>query len=318
MTHTSSSTKNSIKVLIVGAGAIGAFYGGKLAQAGAHVAAVCRSDYDTVREQGFSVKSPLGDFQFVPQPTLHSINEYKDTPDLILVALKVLPDLDVAGLLQPVVGPQTAILMIQNGVSIEDSVAETFPNNEVLGGLAFVCLSRIGPGKIHHIDYGRLVIGKYPEGPSDMANRLRELWNSVDVKTQITPSVVRARWKKLVWNAPFNPMSVLCGHATTQDLMESEETVKLVRHVMEEVVQVAKAAGHELPPNTVQENIDDTLKMTPYRTSMLLDYEARRPMEVEAILGTPVHLARRLNVRVPHLESLYAMLQLLNQQNLKT
>lgn len=295
-------------VLVVGAGAIGGYYGGRLAQAGARVSVVARSDYSVVVREGIRIESPAGDFHFQPDHVLHKAEDLGRYPDVILVGLKVLEDIRPAEVLRGAVGPKTSLLLIQNGVDVERPVAEAFPDNEVLSGLAFICVHRTAPGCVCHQDYGRLVLGRYPEGNSSTAEKLAEMFRRAGVPCEVTPNVVTARWHKLVWNAPFNPMSVLCGGANTSELLGHEETARLVRAVMEEVCAVASAAGHALPDDVVERMITDTRKMTPYKTSMLLDFEAGRPMEVEAILGNAVRIARRFGVHVPHMETLYALM----------
>jgi 2-dehydropantoate 2-reductase len=146
---------------------------------------------------------------------------------------------------------------------------------------------------------------------------LGRLFKKAGIECEVTSDVVTARWRKLVWNAPFNPISVLGGGVDTQVILASTEAEQLIRKTMEEVRLMAKALGHELPEDIIQHNIDGTLAMKPYKTSMLLDFEAGRPMEVEAILGNAVRAARRISLPVPHLESLYAILQLADRMNRK-
>ncbi len=295
-------------IVVVGAGAIGGYYGGRLAQAGARVSVVARSDYEVVAKDGIRIQSPAGDFHFRPHRVVRSASHFGAFADVVLVGLKVLEEIRTADLIRDVVGPKTAILLIQNGVDIEPPVAEAFPTNEILSGLAFICVHRTAPGQVLHQDYGRLVLGRYPGGESETAHRLAEMFRRSGVPCEVTEDVTTARWQKLVWNAPFNPMSVLCGGASTQEMLGHEETTRLVRAVMEEVCAMAAASGHALPADVVDRMIADTRKMTPYKTSMLLDFEAGRPMEVEAIVGNAVRIARSLRVPVPHLETLYALL----------
>uniref|UniRef100_A0A832A2B2 2-dehydropantoate 2-reductase n=1 Tax=Desulfacinum infernum TaxID=35837 RepID=A0A832A2B2_9BACT len=295
-------------VLVVGTGAIGGYYGGRLAQAGARVSVVARSDYEVVAEEGIRIESPAGDFHFRPHRVVQTAAAFGGFPDVLLVGLKVLKEIRTADLIRDAVGPTTAVLLIQNGVDIEGPVADAFPKNEILSGLAFICVHRTAPGKVLHQDYGRLVLGRYPGGPSETAQRLAEMFRRAGVPCEVTEDVVTARWQKLVWNAPFNPMSVLCGGASTQDMLGHEETTRLVRAVMEEVCAVAAATGHPLPTDVVDRMIADTRTMTPYKTSMLLDFEAGRPMEVEAIVGNAVRIARSHHVPVPHMETLYALM----------
>jgi 2-dehydropantoate 2-reductase len=303
------------RILVVGTGAIGGFYGGKLWQAGAKVATLCRSDYDTVKAKGISVTSTLGDFHFTPEKVIRQVKEYGAPPDYILVGLKVLPEVETAEIIRDAVGPETAVILLQNGIEIEEPVARALPNTEIISGLAFICVTRTGPGHIDHTDYGRLVIGRFPAGRSSNVETLAELFNQAGVKCEISEDVVTARWRKLVWNAPFNPISVLGGRIDTKAMVENRETLHLVRRVMEEVCRIAEAAGHPLPSRVVQENIDGTLKMTPYQTSMLVDFEAGRPMEVEAILGDALRVANLYGVSAPHMETLYSLLKSVDEQN---
>lgn len=303
------------KILILGAGAIGSFYGGKLAQAGARVSAICRSDYEVVAADGIHFESVSGDFRFRPEKVIRNAAEYGDIPDYVLVATKVLPEVHVPELIRPVVAEKTAILLIQNGIDIEGSVAAAFPENEIISGLAFIAVSRMAPGYVRHQGYGRLTIGCYPSGVSERVEALSNLFTKAGVPCVVTPDVVNARWQKLIWNAAFNPVSVLGGGVDTLTMLRSDECARLLRAVMEEVCMVAKALGHELPPDAVEKNIEATLAMDAYKTSMLLDFEAGRPLEVEAIAGNAVRAAQRSGVAVPHLESLYALLKLVDRKN---
>lgn len=302
-------------VLVIGTGAIGGFYGGNLARAGARVSVVARSDYPVVKERGLAIRSPQGDFELIPEHVLREAGEYPGFPDYILVATKVLPDQSTEDLIRPAVGPSTCILLIQNGIEIEAPLMKAFPANEILRSLAFIAVSRTGPGLIRHYDYGKLTIGRYPGGPSARAATLGKLFDSAGIPSIVTEDVVTACWQKLVWNAPFNPISVLAGGADTQTMLAHEETARLIPLVMQEVCDTAAALGHPLPPSIIDQNLEGTRVMFPYKTSMLLDFEAKRPMEVEAILGNAVRAARRVGVPVPHMETLYALLQLLDRRN---
>ncbi|UCG14139.1 MAG: 2-dehydropantoate 2-reductase [Deltaproteobacteria bacterium] len=313
-----SQSPSPPRILVVGTGAIGGFYGGKLAQAGARVSAVCRSDYKVVCANGIHINSVWGDFLFKPERVVSDVSEYGPPPDYILVGLKVLPEIETAGMIKAVVGPDTVIVLVQNGVEIDQPVARVFPDNEIISGLAFICVTRTGPGRVEHIDFGRLVIGRFPAGNSDRAEGLAELFNNVNVPCEVTQDAVTARWRKLVWNAPFNPISVLGGGLDTKAMLDTPESVTLVRRIMEEVCRIAEAAGHPLPSEVVQQNIDGTRKMEPYKTSMLIDFEEGRPMEVEAILGDALRVARRHGVAAPHMETLYTLLKLVDRRTLQT
>jgi 2-dehydropantoate 2-reductase len=301
-------------ILLVGTGAVGSLYGGKLAQAGVRVTALCRSDYEVVKEKGIGITSIWGDFRFFPEKVIRHAGELEDQPDAVVVALKVLPDVRVGEIIGPAVGQETAVVLIQNGVEIEGDVARAFPENEIISGLAFVCAGRTALGEVHHIDYGKLILGNFPSGVSERTRLLAGLFKSAGVPCSVSEDIVKERWKKLVWNAPFSPLSVLGGGVDTREILGDDESAKLVREAMEEVCLVAKALGHELPSSVVEKNIADSMKMKPYKTSMCLDFEAGRPMEVECILGNAVRAARRASMDVPCLETLYALLRLMDKR----
>jgi 2-dehydropantoate 2-reductase len=305
----------TVNVLLVGTGAIGSFYGGHLQRAGAKVAAVCRSDYEVVSQAGIAIKSPSGDFHFMPDQVVRSAAEYSGEADYIVVSTKVLPGIDVPSLIAPAVSQKSVIVLLQNGIDIEQPVVQAFPDNEVITALAFICVVRTEHGQVEHQDYGRIAIGRYPQGTSAALVRLASLFHQAGVVCSVEEDAIAARWTKLVWNAPFNPVSVLAGGATTRQMLSVEATRRLIREVMVEVVELARAAGHPVDPGLVEKNLQDTLKMTPYKTSMLHDFENKRPLEVEAILGNALRLAGQFGVAVPHIESLYGLLLIADRLN---
>ncbi|MBM5782207.1 MAG: 2-dehydropantoate 2-reductase [Pelagibacterales bacterium] len=301
---------NNPKILIVGAGAIGAFYGSKLSQSGAEVSVICRSDYDYVKNHGFTIKShwEQPEYKFLPNQVLRDFQSYKDDADFIIIATKVLDPNLTTDLLKTNLRKKSAIVLLQNGIHIEKKVADSFPENEIISALAFICVSRVKPGYIHHQDYGRLVIGNYPNSISTKTELLANLWQKSQVPCETSNSILKQRWKKLVWNAAFNPISVLSGSKNTEEILKNSATEDLVRNVMHEVCTLAKADDCKLEEEIVEKNIADTKEMKPYKTSMLLDFEAKREMEIEAILGNAIRFAKQKNISIPHLSSLYGLL----------
>lgn len=297
------------KILIVGAGAIGAFYGALLAKAGAKVATVCRSDYGHVKRHGVKINSRiLGNWHFYPEQVLASVSDYRDEADYLLLCTKLTPDIDLPELIRPGVGPGTAIVFIQNGVEIEQTLFRAFPDHEVISGLAYICCNRTKPGEISHLAYGRLSLGNLPDGIRSNTQRLCMLFNQGGIECLAVEDIITARWQKCVWNAPFNPLSVLSGGLMTNDILDTQEP--LVRAVMQEICTIAEACGHPLAGDIIEQNISNTHAMPPYKTSMLLDFEQGQAMETEAILGNAVRAARREGVACPHLETLYALMKL--------
>jgi 2-dehydropantoate 2-reductase len=299
----------SDKILIVGAGAIGGFYGGLLDKAGADVSVVCRSDYELVKRQGYCIDScDLGSWQFLPAQVLRHSREYQGSVDYLILCSKVAADVDRVELIRDAVSANTVIVFIQNGVEIELELQQAFPNNELISGLAFVCCNRVAPGCIRHLAYGKLMLGNFPHGMRPKTLHLRDLFLQAGIECVVNEDIVAGRWQKCVWNAAFNPVSVLSGGLATQAILQGQEA--FIRGVMQEVCSIAKACGHPLPADVIDTNIQNTYAMPPYKTSMLLDYERHRPMETEVILGNAVRAGLREGVACPNLQALYVLMKL--------
>ncbi len=296
------------KIIIVGAGAIGSLYGGKLHQAGAEVSFICRSNYDVIKMHGINIRSTWGDFNFRPQNTYLNTNECEEEFDFAIIATKVLPQASVIDSISSILNKTTAIVLIQNGIHIENPILDKFPNHQLISGLAFVCANKIDANTTHHQDFGRLVLGNYPHKISAKTLELVELFIKAGVPCEASANIKTERWKKLIWNAAFNPMSVLCGGINTQEILRNPAAKNLAINIMQEVYMLAEADGCNLEVDVIEKNITATEKMTPYKTSMLLDFEAHREMETEAILGNALRFAKNKSVKTPYLESLYALL----------
>jgi len=305
------------RVLVVGAGAVGGFYGSLLARAGAQVSVVCRSDAAQIKKTGFQICSPLGNDVFHPQAVYCDAAEYPQSPDYLLLTVKVLDNLNRVALIRQAVGQHTAIVVLENGIDVESEIASAFPDNEIISALAFVCVSRTGPGEIDHQAYGDLTIGGYPQGSSAQVQALAAMFCSQGIACTVSEDVVTARWRKSVWNVPFNSASVLAGGATTRQILESSGGEAWVRAVMAEVCAIAAASGHPLPPDVVEKHLTQTYAMPPYHTSMALDYLHGRPMEVEAILGNAARRARQYGVTAPQIFGLYALMKIVQKRLVK-
>jgi 2-dehydropantoate 2-reductase len=298
-----------MNILVIGTGAIGSFYGSLLARQGHRVAVVARSEYEHIQTHGIRIRSERGDYHFRPDAVLRSAGELMAKPDYVLLCVKLVSGVDRVGLLRDAVGPDTTIVLIANGVDIESEIVAAFPDHEILSGLAFVCVTRTAPGEVWHQAYGRLVFGPYPAGEtSEKLKALCVAFENAGMPCSATADIATARWQKCVWNAAFNPLSVLSGGLATRDILSHQEP--LVRAIMGEICSIAAALGHPLPQDIVEKNIVSTRKMPPYKTSMLVDFEATKPMETESILGNAVRAGRRSGVAIPYLESLYALMKL--------
>jgi len=299
------------RVLVLGAGAIGAFYGGVLARAGCEVSVVARSDFDAVAAGGYRIESSLGELSFRPAQLLRSAEDYRGEADYLLVALKLVRGVDRPALIRPALAAGSAIVLVQNGIGIEEEIAQAFPGHELLSGVAYAGVSREGPGRVrHHSKFTRLVLGRYPRGASDKAARFAELLQKGGASCVATEDIVGARWEKCAWNTVFNPISAIGGGLGTRDILSGEEQTAFARAAIAEVCALAAADGHPLAPDLPDRQIEGTRRMPNFVSSMGQDRLAGRPMETEALIGNAVRIARRLGVAVPRLETLYALLRM--------
>ncbi|NJL37596.1 MAG: putative 2-dehydropantoate 2-reductase [Leptolyngbyaceae cyanobacterium RM2_2_4] len=303
---------------ILGTGALGGFYGARLQQAGAEVHFLLRSDYQHVRQHGLTIDSVQGNFKL---PQVHAYASVEQMPpcDVIVVALKTTQNYLLPQLLPPLVSETSTVLVLQNGLGVEAEAAQIVGAEKVIGGLCFLCSNKIAPGHIHHLDYGAIALGHYSDDnqPCGITRQMSEIaddFRRANVSIDLKDDLFLARWQKLVWNIPFNGLSVVLN-ATTEEMMTNPAVQKLAEQIMREVQMAAEAYGRSLPDSYIQKMLDHTAKMKPYRTSMKIDYDERRPLEIEAIFGKPLNLAQQAGAQIPRIEMLYQQLQFLDKQN---
>lgn len=294
------------KIAIVGAGAVGGYYGARLAQHGHDVHFLLRGDYEAVKRNGLVVESCDGDFALSPE-TVRVYNDPRAMPtaDLVVVTLKSTANDQFESLISPLLREGTEILTLQNGLGNEDRLAELFGARRVLGGMAFVCINRAGPGVIRHTDHGIIRLGDFfNAGHSPRAERIGAMFNASRIRCEVLDDLRWGRWQKLTWNIPFNGLGATFD-LTTDQLIGTEEGRRLVADLIREVIAAAGAEGVDLPASLAETQIANTTTMGPYRSSMQVDRQEGRPMEVEAILGEPLRRAKAKGVAVPILEGLY-------------
>jgi 2-dehydropantoate 2-reductase len=211
------------------------------------------------------------------------------------------------------------ILLLQNGIGFEAQIAEQFREKQILGGLCFVCSHKVGAGHIRHLDYGTIKLGAYQAnheaaGITEAMKQIATDFNNTGIPIELSEDLWQSRWQKLVWNIPYNGLSVILN-ARTDEMMVNPETRLLVRRIMEEVLQGAQACGRIISNNFIENMLDHTDKMKPYLTSMKLDYDAQRPLEIEAMFGNPLRFSQQAGMNLPRIEMLYQQLKFLDQKN---
>jgi 2-dehydropantoate 2-reductase len=322
-----------MKIAVVGCGAVGSYYGAKLAHAGQEVHFLLRSDYEAVRRKGVFVRSPQGDFRV--RPRCARSPEEIGPSDLVLIALKTTANDQLGRLLPPLIRSHTAVVTLQNGLGNEEQIARFVPASQIMGGLCFVCLNRMEPGVIQHLDHGLVVLGEFQGWPEPRTHDVATMIRHAGVPCSVTDNLARAHWEKLVWNIPFNGLGVagaagleamttphsalrtphsleLC--LTTDKLLGDPEWSKLVRELMLEVIAVARALGFAVEDALADKQIERTRTMAAYKASTLIDFERGHPLELESLFLEPLRQAERAGVPAPRLTALCGVLKALDER----
>ena len=299
---------------VVGTGAIGGFYGGRLAHAGRTVRFLLHSDYEYVKQHGLRVDSCDGDF-VLPHVEAYRHAEEMPQSDVILVALKSVNNHDLLPrLLRPLIHEGVTVVLIQNGIGLEDDLQSVFPGLHIVAGLAFICSAKVGPGHIRHQDFGSMNLGNF-SCPEDRFEALLSDIRDAGLTAAEVP-YLEARWKKAVWNMPFNGMTVALN-TSTDKLLNTPATRQLIYDQMMEVVGAAQALGvSTLTSEFADKMMETTDRMVPYSPSMKLDFDCGRPMEIEYLYSRPIAEARKAGFEMPKLAMLEAELRFIEKTNL--
>lgn len=297
----------NLKYAVIGTGAIGGYYGGRLAQAGKDVHFLLHSDYNHVSKKGLQIDSVNGDFHIFPIKAYQSTSEMPKC-DVVLVSLKSTQNSILPEILPPLLRDDTIIILVQNGLGLEQQLAAALPDQPIAGAAAFICSSKIGPGHIFHADYGALTIGLYNYAMPETMTQIKTDFEQAHVPCTLTQDLYGMRWRKLAWNIPYNGMTVVLNTLTNK-LMQVPQTRALITDLMNEVVEAAAACGAEIEHSFIDKMLTMTDRMTPYSPSMKLDFDNHRPMEIEAIYTNPVRIAREAGYHMRKTEMLEQQLQ---------
>ncbi len=291
-----------MKIAIVGSGALGCYYGGTLAKNGADVHFLMRSDYHTVKDNGLTVKSHKGDFH-LPKVNCYNTPEAIGIVDIVFIGLKTIANQFYRQLLIPLVGPDTRIVTAQNGLGNENLLADIFTPNQIAGALAFLCANRSEPGIINHIDYGHIHMGNFNRSPDETIQKFGQMFNEAGIECKVVEDLNQARWKKLMWNIPFNGLSALLDMTVDQLLADAQIYARIVA-LMKETQAAAAANGAVLEDIIIEQMIEYSCNMEPYYTSMHLDRRQGQPMEIASILQAPLEAGQSKGIDMPELARL--------------
>lgn len=300
-----------VRIAVLGTGAIGSFYGGKLAVGGRDVHFLVRGGFDQIKRSGFRIRGKKENFH-VAEAQVYQTSSQIGPCDLVLVALKATNNDALLELIPPLLHQDTILLTLQNGLGNEEFLAQHFGAERVMGGVCFICLNRISPGLIEHLEYGHFNLGELAGVAKVRTHNVAREFSQCGVECRVVDNLMEEHWRKLVWNIPFNGLSIAAGGITTEDILRDDSLRSVAIALMNEVVVGAKCCGYNLPMDVVLEQIKRTETMGAYKPSTLLDFEAGRALEIEAIWGEPLRRAQAQGATMPRLEELYSRLKTLD------
>ncbi|WP_417778420.1 putative 2-dehydropantoate 2-reductase [Stutzerimonas xanthomarina] len=305
------------RIGIIGTGAIGGFYGVMLARAGYDVHFLLRSEYETVLHNGLQINSAVHGSVHLDSVQAYRTAAQMPKCDWLLIGAKSTSNSELAPLIAEAAANNAKVVVLQNGLGVEESLRQALSDDvHLLGGLCFICAHRSALGVVEHQALGGVNLG-YHSGPAGEADQQRlvndgvAMFRAAGVDSNPAVNLAQARWQKLVWNLPYNGLSVLLD-AGTAPLMANPDSRALVRSIMLEACGAAAACGQPLPDAVVDRMMMFTDNIPNYLPSMYHDHAQGRPMELEAIYAAPLAAAAEAGCVMPKTEALYQALRFLS------
>ena len=323
-----------MKFLIVGAGAIGAYIGARMARAGFDVTLFARGPHlKAMQEHGVRVKSAEGDFEV--RPRIVGSLEEAGPADVVFLGVKAHSLAQLAPQLKPVLRPDTTVVSTQNGIPwwyfhgfggqweglrlerIDPGgvISAAIEARSVVGSIVYFSTEIVAPGIIQHTDGARISIGEPDGARSDRCRRIAEALVASGLRCPITTHLRQEIWVKIMGNASLNPVSALT-RSTLAQMIGDPDVSNVIRNIMQEVEAVSRKLGMELPVS-IDQRMAGAAKVGEHTTSMLQDLEAGRPMELEALVGSVVELGERVGVPMTHTRTVYSCAKLLAQRGIE-
>lgn len=305
-----------MKVAVMGAGAVGGYFGGVLAKSGADITLIARGKrLEAMRKEGLLVRSYKGDFRV----------DVRATPDpkevgpaeLILFTVKSYDTQDAIKLCKPMIQENTCILSLQNGIDNDEKIAREVGWEKVICGVAYIGASVEGPGVIRHSAAGKIAIGELDGRITQRIRKIAEMFSAAGIPCEISGNVVKLKWKKLVWNAAFNALTTITG-ASVAEVSGDAKLMEVAAAAMREVIEVAQKKGIDIDDAAIQDALTLSKNVGDFKTSMLQDFESGRKTEVEALNEIVVRKGREVNVKTPVNQCLYALVSFMEKMRFKS
>jgi 2-dehydropantoate 2-reductase len=302
-----------LRMAIVGSGSVGTYYGAKLAHGGSDVHFLMRGDLSAVQRDGIFVR---GDGENFRVPKINCYNSTKEIGpcDLVVIAVKATSNADLVDLIPPLLHERTIFLTLQNGLGNEEFLAEHFGAQRVLGALCFIAVDRHSKTEVERHAYGHIVLGQFKGNSQSRTREVAAEFTRANVHCALTDDLARERWRKLIWNIPFNGLSILAGGIDTAAIVGDKNFRELTIALMKEVITAANQCGHALPHDAWHEHVKRSETMAGYKPSTLQDWETGKPLEIEAIWGEPVRRAAARGGKMPLTEMIYVLLNTMDRR----
>lgn len=294
-----------MNIAVLGAGALGCYYGARLAEAGHNVTFIARSAAPAMKEHGLHVQSVHGDIS-LPRPLICTRPEECGPVDLVLVCWKTTANSNLPTALPPLVKDGTEIVTLQNGMGNGETIAQIVPASRVFIGLCFVCCMMDTPGVIRHLEGGDIQVAPLIPTESGLARaqELAGLFRQAHIRSRAALHAEQILWCKLTWNIPFNGLCLAHGGISVRQLFTMPGEVERAQRIMEEVCLTAEKRGFPLPMDLVHEQMERTRLMGDFIPSSAVDYNRKRPVEYQAIWGATLERAHEAQSPVPYWEQL--------------
>jgi 2-dehydropantoate 2-reductase len=300
------------QIMIIGAGAVGGYFGAHLAKNNPNVSFLLRPrTCEAVRKNGLTIRSASGNF------TVHSkvSSDPRDlpAPDLIILGVKAY-DLDGAlDQLEPILTMKTVMLTLQNGVDVEDRILARLHRDCIVGGVAFIYSKIVEPGVIEHYKRGVVAVGEMMGHKSERVQAIVDAFTQAGIQCQLSEDIRKRKWEKMCWNCVFNPITVLINDRVAKAL-DHPEMMGVIRQIVGEVAAVSATLKVPLAPDIAEKTIQATQAIRDIHTSMYDDWKAGRPTEIDSLNGYIVRKGRELGIPTPVNEALTAMVKAVTER----
>jgi 2-dehydropantoate 2-reductase len=302
-----------VRVAVMGTGAVGGYFGARLAAASNDVAFIARGPHlAAMRQQGLTLESPQGNLHIRDALFTDDLSQV-GVVDVVLFCVKSYGTDATAANLASLIGDRTIILSLQNGVDNADKIAQRWGHQRTLAGVVYIGSQLLQPGKIKHSSGGRIVFGELDGQVHETTQAVERLLSSARISCEVSRAIRNIQWRKLLWNAPFCAISCLT-HSNVKEIVESDSLTKLALDCMAEVREAAKAQAIDLDPALFDETLNFSKSLGDFKPSMLQDLEAGKPLEYEAFNGIVVELLGRTGKEAPTNQVFYGALKYLDKK----